>query len=80
MQPPGLGHGWQGRPLAADVAEHLEHHEAQEEEVEAGTDPRYDDERHLRQRLVKGKDWDSTGGIGVQYTKCNTNTSGSQPL
>lgn len=49
VQPSGLGHGRKGRPLTADVAEDLEHHEAEEEEVETGTDPCHNDERHLRQ-------------------------------
>lgn len=53
MQASGLGHGGQGGPLPTDVAEHLEHHEAQEEEVETGTDPRHNDERHLLSTLVK---------------------------
>lgn len=50
VQPPGLGHGGQGRPFTADVAEDLKNHEAEEEEVETGTDPCHDYERHLRKR------------------------------
>lgn len=50
MQPPGLRHGGQRRPLPTDVAEHLENHEAEEEEVETGTDPCHDYERHLCQQ------------------------------
>lgn len=47
MQPSGLGHGGQRHPLPADVAEDLENHEAEEEEVETGTDPRHNDKGHL---------------------------------
>jgi len=65
VQPSGLGHGRQRRALPADVAEHLEHHEAEEEEVEAGTDPRHDDEGHLQRRRVKEAKWREFGGHAV---------------
>lgn len=54
MQTPSFGHRRQTRPFPADVSEHLEHHEAQEEEVEAGADSSHDDERHLKE-LRQGK-------------------------
>lgn len=53
VQPSGLGHGGQRHPLPADVAEDLKDHEAEEEEVETGTDPRHDDEGHLMHRSGK---------------------------
>ena len=53
VQASGLGHGGQGRPLTADVAEDLKHHEAEEEEVETSTDPCHDYEGHLRQQQSK---------------------------
>lgn len=49
MQTTSFGHRRQGRSFPADVSEHLEHHEAQEKEVEAGTYSSHDDERHLEQ-------------------------------
>ncbi len=50
VQASGLGHGRQGRPLTADVAEDLKNHEAEEEEVQTGTDPCHNYEGHLRQQ------------------------------
>lgn len=47
MQTASFGHRRQGRSFPADVSEHLEHHEAQEKEVKAGTYTSHDDERHL---------------------------------
>lgn len=47
MQTASFGHRGQRRPFPADVSEHLEYHEAQEKEVEAGAYSSYDDERHL---------------------------------
>lgn len=49
MQTTSFGHRRQGRSFPADVSEHLEHHEAQEKEVEAGAYSSHDDERHLEQ-------------------------------
>lgn len=53
VQAPGLGHGGQRHPLPTDVAEDLKNHEAEEEEVETGTDPCHDDEGHLMHRSGK---------------------------
>lgn len=53
VQASGLGHGRQRHPLTADVAEYLKNHEAEEEEVETGTDPRHNYEGHLRQELSR---------------------------
>lgn len=50
MQAPGPGHGGQGQPFATDVAEDLKNHEAEQEEVETGTDACNDDECHLKQQ------------------------------
>lgn len=50
MKAPGLGHGRQGRPLTANIAEDLKNHEAEEEEVETGTDPCHNYECHLMQQ------------------------------
>lgn len=47
MKPASFGHGGERWALAANVAEHLEDHETQEEEVQASTDPRHNDEGHL---------------------------------
>lgn len=49
VQASGLGHGRQGRPLTTDVAKDLKYHEAEEEEVETGTDPCHNYECHLKQ-------------------------------
>lgn len=53
MQASGPGHGGQGRPLATDVAEDLKNHEAEEEEVETGTNPCNNYECHLRQHQLR---------------------------
>lgn len=50
MQAPGPGHGGQGQPFTTDVAEDLKNHEAEQEEIETGTDACNDDECHLRQQ------------------------------
>jgi len=51
VQASGLGHGRQRCPLATDVAEDLINHEAEEKEVETGTDPCHNYECHLRRHL-----------------------------
>lgn len=48
MQTTSFGHRRQRRSFPTDVSEHLEYHEAQEQEVEAEAYPSYDDERHLK--------------------------------
>lgn len=53
VQASRLGHGGQWSPLPADVAEDLENHEAEEEEVEASADPGHDDESHLSERQLR---------------------------
>lgn len=63
VQPSGLGHGGQGRPLPADVAEDLKNHEAEEEEVETGTDPCHNYECHSKlSSYIRGPD--AVEGVG----------------
>lgn len=47
VQPPDFAHGWQAGLLPTDVPKHLEHHEAEKQEVQAEADPSHDDEGHL---------------------------------
>lgn len=48
VQASSLGHGRQRHPISANVAEDLINHEAEEEEVQTGTDPCHNYKRHLR--------------------------------
>ena len=76
VQASGLGHSGQRHPLPADVAEDLENHETEEEEVETGTDPCHDDEGHLMPRSGKSKVF-SRGCMNTETTSPNHKQSGT---